>query len=98
MTKLKTYNIRPAKGQALLNYQGRRFPSDKIELYETNIIEHIMQTKKKDKESPHKDTNLNADFTNLLIQGDCLSACAYLKSKDIRVDLVYIDPPVCKRD
>jgi hypothetical protein len=40
-----------------------------------------------------KQTELNSDFKNLLIQGDCLSACAYLKSKDIKVDLVYIDPP-----
>ncbi len=30
---------------------------------------------------------------NLLIRGECLSACAYLKDKGIKVDLVYIDPP-----
>src|SRR2546423_1443837 len=30
---------------------------------------------------------------NLLIRGECLSACAYLKDKGIAVDLVYIDPP-----
>lgn len=30
---------------------------------------------------------------NLLIRGECLSACAYLKEKGIEVDLVYIDPP-----
>jgi len=30
---------------------------------------------------------------NLIIRGECLSACAYLKDKDIKVDLVYIDPP-----
>lgn len=30
---------------------------------------------------------------NLVIRGECLSACAYLKDKDIQVDLVYIDPP-----
>ena len=29
----------------------------------------------------------------MLIQGDCLSACAHLKSENISVDLVYIDPP-----
>lgn len=40
-----------------------------------------------------KETDLNADFRNLLIHGDCLSACAYLKEKNITVDLVYIDPP-----
>ncbi len=30
---------------------------------------------------------------NLLIRGECLSACAYLKDKGIKLDLVYIDPP-----
>ena len=30
---------------------------------------------------------------NLLIRGECVSACAYLKDKGITVDLVYIDPP-----
>lgn len=30
---------------------------------------------------------------NLVIQGECLSACAYLKDRGITVDLVYIDPP-----
>lgn len=30
---------------------------------------------------------------NMVIRGECLSACAYLKDKDIKVDLVYIDPP-----
>ena len=30
---------------------------------------------------------------NLVIRGECLPACAYLKDKGIQVDLVYIDPP-----
>ena len=30
---------------------------------------------------------------NLIIRGECISACAYLKEQDIKVDLVYIDPP-----
>ena len=30
---------------------------------------------------------------NMVIRGECLSACAYLKDKSIQVDLVYIDPP-----
>ena len=29
---------------------------------------------------------------NLVLRGECLSACAYLKDKGITVDLVYIDP------
>ena len=30
---------------------------------------------------------------NLVLRGECLSACAYLKEKGVKVDLVYIDPP-----
>jgi adenine-specific DNA-methyltransferase len=30
---------------------------------------------------------------NLVMRGECISACAYLKEKGIKVDLVYIDPP-----
>ena len=34
----------------------------------------------------------NADG-NMVIRGECVSACAYLKEHNIQVDLVYIDPP-----
>lgn len=30
---------------------------------------------------------------NIIMHGECLSACAYLKDKGIEIDLVYIDPP-----
>ncbi len=30
---------------------------------------------------------------NLVIRGECVSACAYLRDKGIYVDLIYIDPP-----
>ena len=30
---------------------------------------------------------------NLVIRGECVSACAYLKDRGVKVDLVYIDPP-----
>ena len=30
---------------------------------------------------------------NMVIRGECVSACAYLKENNIKVDLVYIDPP-----
>ncbi len=30
---------------------------------------------------------------NLVIRGECVSACAYLKEQGVKVDLVYIDPP-----
>ena len=31
---------------------------------------------------------------NMVIRGECVSACAYLKEQGIQVDLVYIDPPL----
>lgn len=34
----------------------------------------------------------NADG-NMVIHGECVSACAWLKDQGIQVDLVYIDPP-----
>ncbi|KHE93751.1 MAG: site-specific DNA-methyltransferase [Candidatus Scalindua rubra] len=92
MKKPKQYNITPAKGQALLNFQGRRFP-EKIDLFEAELIEEVRGKKERQQNLFDKETDLNSDFRNLLIQGDCLSACAYLKSKNIKVDLVYIDPP-----
>jgi adenine-specific DNA-methyltransferase len=30
---------------------------------------------------------------NLLIRGECITACAYLQKEGIKLDLVYIDPP-----
>jgi len=92
MKKPIFYNLTPARGQAVLDFQGRIFP-ETVELFETEIIEEIRQKDKQEKTSEEKQKQLNADFRNLLVQGDCLSACAYLKSKDIKVDLVYIDPP-----
>lgn len=35
----------------------------------------------------------DAASDNMIIHGECVSACAYLKEKGIKVDLVYIDPP-----
>lgn len=55
-------------------------------LYE---MKHLESVKSSDKS---KKTNENNN-KNLLIRGECLSACAYLKDKGITVDLVYIDPP-----
>ena len=33
------------------------------------------------------------DTNNLVMHGECLSTCAYLKEQGIEIDLVYIDPP-----
>lgn len=40
-----------------------------------------------------KQEQVGAESDNLIIRGECLSACAYLKEQGIQVDLVYIDPP-----
>ena len=92
MKRPKRYNIAPALGQALLAFQERRFP-EKMDVFETEATEEVRTAKSKGQQSLDEDLDPNPDFGNLLIHGDCLSACAYLKSKNISVDLVYIDPP-----
>jgi adenine-specific DNA-methyltransferase len=49
-----------------------------LPLYEVDKIESV---------------NAEDENKNLLIRGECLSACAYLKDQNIKIDLVYIDPP-----
>lgn len=44
-------------------------------------------------EMERKETVGKPDSGNMVIRGECVSACAYLKEKGISVDLVYIDPP-----
>lgn len=52
-----------------------------LPLYEVEKIESICHSERSE------------ESKNLVIRGECLSACAYLKDKGIKVDLVYIDPP-----
>jgi adenine-specific DNA-methyltransferase len=82
------YTVTPARGQALLNFQGRRMP-DHMPLFEVVKLEEVRAAAKElpiDKAQP-------TTGPNLLLHGDCLSACAYLKSRNVKIDLVYIDPP-----
>lgn len=78
----------PIEGQALLDnfkrtlrYKGAYEVTDKLKrgmpLYEMEKQETI---------------GTNPDG-NMVIRGECVSACAYLKEQGISVDLVYIDPP-----
>lgn len=78
----------PVEGQAVLqnfnrvlSYKGNSEPENFIKrgmpLYEMEKIETVGKE----------------DSGNLLIRGECVSACAYLKENNIKVDLVYIDPP-----
>ena len=79
------------EGQALLDNFVR---TKRVLRYRDNdrVIDRIVRG------MPYYETDLrervgtNADG-NLVIQGECLSACAYLKDRGITVDLVYIDPP-----
>jgi adenine-specific DNA-methyltransferase len=78
----------PIEGQAVLTnfyrvlkYKGASDVSMVIErgmpLYEMERLETVGE---------------NTDG-NMIIRGECVSACAYLKEQGITVDLVYIDPP-----
>ena len=85
------YFPEPIEGQAILDnfartrralkYRGANEVFTHIKrgmpLYETQVTETV---------------GANPDG-NLIIRGECLSACAYLKSQGKTVDLVYIDPP-----
>ena len=79
------------EGQALLDNFVRtkrvlRYrDNDKVvERIERGMPLYEMDLKEKVGENPYE---------NLIIRGECVSACAYLKDKGIMVDLVYIDPP-----
>lgn len=76
--KVKPYTLNPAAGQALLNYQNR-IRAAQMPLYEADCLERVGDGK--------------GAADNHLLQGDCLSACAWLRANDTEVDLVYIDPP-----
>ena len=79
------------EGQALLDNFVRtkrvlRYrDNDKVvERIERGMPLYEMDLKEKVGENPYE---------NLIIRGECVSACAYLKDIGITVDLVYIDPP-----
>ena len=82
------YFPEPIEGQAILNNFTRTlkyYGNDKVKenlkrgmpLYEVETVERVGE---------------NPD-NNMVIRGECISACAYLKDKGISIDLVYIDPP-----
>jgi adenine-specific DNA-methyltransferase len=102
------YQPNTVEGQAILNnitrtqrvlrYRENNQVYDRIQrgmpYYEVQLIEEVGYSRK-DAKTQRKE-NLS-DFAtlrdNLIIRGECLSACAYLKEQNIQVDLVYIDPP-----
>ena len=86
--KYVPFILEPVEGQAvlgnfhrILKYKGADDVSMTLQrgmpLYDMEKIETVGK---------------NADG-NMVIRGECVSACAYLKEQGIQVDLVYIDPP-----
>lgn len=78
----------PIEGQAvlknfnrILKYKGADDTSMVLErgmpLYEVEKLETVGENKN----------------NNMVIRGECVSSCAYLKEQGVEVDLVYIDPP-----
>lgn len=78
----------PIEGQALLNNFNRtlRYKGD-------TDIKGRLQRGMPYYEVQTTETVGDADTDNMVIRGECVSACAYLKEQGIKVDLVYIDPP-----
>ena len=81
------YKVEPLRGQAVLPFlryhrqlSTKDFQLQGMKYFEVELTEKVNQTG-------------NKPSDNLLIHGDCLNACAYLKEQGIAVDLVYIDPP-----
>ncbi len=87
------YLPNPIAGQALLNNIPR---SERLLRYRDNdkVVEKIQRgLPYYDLETVEQVGEDNKGWNNLLLRGECLSACAYLKDQGITVDLVYIDPP-----
>lgn len=84
------YDKTSVKGQAILNNISR---SQRVLSYKDNdkVYERIQRG------IPYYELQeleqVGESSGNLVIRGECLSACAYLKEQNIKVDLVYIDPP-----
>ena len=90
-TKYISYYPNTLEGQALLDNFVR---TRRILRYRDNdrIVEHIKRGMPLyDVESLEK-RGANEKH-NLMMHGECLSTCAYLKEQGVEVDLVYIDPP-----
>ena len=79
------------EGQALLDNFVR---TKRVLRYRDNdrVVENIQRGMPYYEVEPVEEVGDNPQH-NMVLRGECLSACAYLKDKGIKVDLVYIDPP-----
>ena len=75
----------------VLRYRDNDQVIDRIQrgmpLYEMELKEQILA-----KQASGSGAGKNPNH-NMVIRGECLSACAYLRDKGIFVDLIYVDPP-----
>lgn len=78
----------PIEGQAVLGNFNRI-----LKYRGADDISMILQRGMPLYEMEKKETVGKSGSGNMVIRGECVSACAYLKEQGIQVDLVYIDPP-----
>lgn len=90
-TKYISYYPNTLEGQALLDIFVR---TRRILRYRDNdrIVEHIKRGMPLYEVESLEKRGANEKH-NLMMHGECLSTCAYLKEQGVEVDLVYIDPP-----
>lgn len=89
--KYISYDPNVLEGQAILNNFVR---TQRILRYRDNdkVFERIKRGMPLYEVESQEVVGKNPNH-NLMLRGECLSACAYLKEKGMKVDLVYIDPP-----
>ena len=89
--KYNSYDPNVLEGQAILNNFVR---TQRILRYRDNgkVFERIKRGMPLYEVESQEVVGKNPNH-NLVLRGECLSACAYLKEKGMKVDLVYIDPP-----
>lgn len=84
------YTPNTVEGQALLSTIAR--PVRVLSYRENNEVFNRIARGMPYYELERSET-VGGESDNLLIRGECVSACAYLKEQGIKIDLVYIDPP-----
>lgn len=89
--KYISYDPNVLEGQAILNNFVR---TQRILRYRDNdkVFERIKRGMPLYEVESQEVVGKNPNH-NLVLRGECLSTCAYLKEKGVKVDLVYIDPP-----
>lgn len=90
-TKHLPYYPNTLEGQARLDNFVR---TGRMLFYkDNNLVKTHIQRGMPLYETTERETVGENPNNNLVMHGECLSTCAYLKDQGIEVDLVYIDPP-----